>query len=258
MFERIKRLFRSIFGSLVSAAEDPKMILQQNMRDMQDKIPEMNTGIAKARGGIVRLEDEANTTKQDIAKLTARVKSALLAGEEGMAGQYAVQLKQRQDSLERTNAQLTSAKTGYDGLLKLKERYMREMKMKSDQAVAAIKEAESAKWKNELADVFQTFEVAGVDATHQEMIEKLKERTAMADGKIASAVESMDVKSMEIEEKAQQLEGQELLKQFKMDLGLTEKSDKSADTPLPGAMTAEQKALEEFKRSTGPEKSKVQ
>lgn len=256
MFERLKRLFRSIFGSLVSSAEDPKRILQQNMRDMQDKIPEMNTGIAKARGGIVRLEDEISTGKQDIAKLTARVKSALLAGEEGMAGQYAVQLKQKQDSVERTTAQLASAKVGYDGLLKLKERYMREMKVKSEQAVAAIKEADSAKWKNELAGVFQSFEVAGVDATHQEMIEKLKERSAMAEGKIASAVESMDVKSMEIEEKAQQLEGQELLKQFKLDLGLT---DKKAETlPTPAEQTVEQKALDEFKKSMGPEKSKVQ
>ena len=73
MWERLKRVFRSILGNFVSMAEDPKLILQQNMRDMQDKVPEMNTGIAKARGGIVRLEDEANTTKQDIAKLTARV-----------------------------------------------------------------------------------------------------------------------------------------------------------------------------------------
>jgi len=226
------------------------------MRDMQDKIPEMNTGIAKARGGIVRLEDEVNTTKQDIAKLTARVKSALLAGEEGLAGQYAVQLKQKQDSQERTAAQLASARTGYDGLLKLKERYMREMKMKTEQAMAAIKEAESAKWKSELADVFQSFEVAGVDATHQEMIEKLKEKSAMADGKIASAVESIDMKGIEIEERAQQIEGQELLKQFKMDLGLT---DKKVDAPpASGDASAEQKALEEFKRSTAQEKSKVQ
>ncbi len=256
MWERIKRLFRSVMGSFVSMAEDPKLILQQNMRDMQDKVPEMNTGIAKARGGIVRLEDEANTTKQDIAKLTARVKSALLAGEEGMAGQYAVQLKQKQDALEHTSAQLSSAKMGYDGLLKLKERYMREMKMKTEQAMAAIKEAESAKWKSELADVFQSFEVAGVDATHQEMIEKLKEKSAMAEGKIASAVESMDTKGMEIEEKAQQMEGQELLKQFKMELGLTDK--KTDALPAAGAQSDEQKALEEFKKTLGPEKSKVQ
>ena len=61
MWERLKRVFRSIFGNFISMAEDPKLILEQNIRDMRDKVPEINTGIAKARGGIVRLEDEAST-----------------------------------------------------------------------------------------------------------------------------------------------------------------------------------------------------
>lgn len=255
MWERLKRVFRSFIGHFISLAEDPKLILQQNIRDMQDKVPEMNTGIAKARGGIVRLEEEQRTTQQDIARLTARVKSALLAGEESMAGQFAVQLKQKQDSLERTNGQLATAKQGYDGLLKLKERYMREMKAKTEQAMAAIKEADAAKWKSELADVFQTFEVAGVDATHQEMIEKLKEKSATAEGKIQSAVESMDMKGMAIEEKAQELEGAELLKQFKLELGLDKKAE---GAPAPASKAEEQQALEEFKKTIGPERARTQ
>ena len=257
MWERMKRVFRSFIGNFISMAEDPKLILQQNIRDMQDKVPEMNTGIAKARGGIVRLEEEQRTSQQDIAKLTARVKAALLAGEEGMAGQFAVQLKQKQDALERTSGQLTSSRAGYDGLLKLKERYMREMKMKTEEAMAAIKEADSAKWKSELADVFQSFEVAGVDATHQEMIEKLKEKSATAEGKIQSAVDSMDVKGMAIEEKAQALEGQELLKQFKLELGLEKKSDAAPAAPA-ASKAEEQQALEAFKKTIGPERAKTQ
>src|SRR5205809_7158168 len=101
MWERLKRVFRSFVGHFISLAEDPELILQQNIRDMQDKVPEMNTGIAKARGGIIRLEREADQYKQDIAKLTARVKACLLSGDEGMAGQFAVQLKKQQEALER-------------------------------------------------------------------------------------------------------------------------------------------------------------
>lgn len=255
MWERLKRVFRSFIGHFISLAEDPKLILQQNIRDMQDKVPEMNTGIAKARGGIVRLEEEQRTLQADVARLTSRVKASLLAGDEALAGQFAVQLKQRQDALERTNGQLATARQGYDGLLKLKERYMREMKAKTEAAMAAIKEADAAKWKSELADVFQTFEVAGVDQTHNEMIEKLKEKSATAEGKIQSAVESMDMKGMAIEEKAQELEGQELLKQFKIELGLDKKAE---GAPPPATKSEEQAALEEFKKTIGPEKAKTQ
>jgi phage shock protein A len=254
MWERFSRAIRSFFGFFVGSIENPKLILEQNMRDMRDKVPEMNTGIAKARGGIIRLENEATQYKQEIAKLTARVKACLLSGDEGLAGQYAVQLKKQQEALDRNQSQLESAKAGYEALLKLKERYMREMKLKTEEAMHAIREAESAKWKSELADVFQSFEVGGVDATHQEMVEKLREKTAMADGKIAAAVESVDMKTIEMEEKAQQLEGAELLKQFKLDLGLDKKAEAA---PTQGeASTAP--AEKEGQKTIGPERSKVQ
>jgi len=253
MFERIARVFRSIFGAFVGAAENPKLILEQNMRDMRDKVPEMNTGIAKARGGIIRLENEATLYKQEISKLTARVKACLLSGDEGLAGQYAVQLQKQKEALERNNAQLESAKAGYEALLKLKERYMREMKLKTEEAMHAIREAEASKWKSELADTFETFEVAGVDQTHTEMIDKLREKTVLADGKIAAAVESVDMKTIDMEEKARQIEGQELLKQFKLDLGMDKQPERSD-----AGGTADPEATKEGQKTIGPERSKVQ
>lgn len=221
MFARIKRIFRSFIGAFINLAEDPKLILQQNIRDMQDKVPEMNTGIAKAKGGVLHLEQEIDTYKKEIAATTARVKACLLGGDEALAGQYAMQLKQKQEALEHSTAQHQQAQAGYEALLKLKERYMREMKLKTEEAMQAIKESDAAKWKSELADCFTAFEVAGVDQTHNDMIEKLKERSTLADGKIAAAVEGIDMKGIAMEEKAQALEGQELLKQFKLDLGMS-------------------------------------
>ena len=250
MWARIKRVFRSFMGAFISMGEDPKLILEQNIRDMRDKVPEMNTGIAKARGGIIRLENEATQYKQDIAKLTARVKACLLSNDEALAGQYAVQLKKQQDALEINNGQLTSARTGYEALLKLKERYMREMKLKTEEAMRAIREAEASKWKSELADVFETFEVAGVDQTHSEMIDKLREKSAMAEGKIAAAVESVDVKQMDMENKAQELEGAELLKQFKLDLGLDKKTEAA---PAPDVA----EPVKEAPKTIGPERTKT-
>lgn len=254
MWERFKRAIRSFFGFFIGTMENPKLILEQNMRDMRDKVPEMNTGIAKARGGIIRLENEATQYKQEIAKLTARVKACLLSGDEALAGQYAVQLKKQQEALERNQGQLESAKAGYEALLKLKERYMREMKLKTEEAMHAIREAEAAKWKNELADVFQSFEVAGVDATHQEMVDKLRDKSIVADGKIAAAVESVDMKTIAMEEKAQELEGAELLKQFKLDLGLDKKVE-AAPTQGEASTAPPEK---EGQKTIGPERTKVQ
>lgn len=241
MWARIKRIFRSFIGAFISIAENPELIIEQNLRDMRDKIPEMNTGIAKAKGGIIMLENEATKYKEDIARLTAKVKASLMGGEEGLAGQLAVQLKKTQEALERNQNQLSAAKGGYEALLKLKEKFMREVKMKTEEAQRALGDARSAKWKSELADVFEQFEVAGVDATHDEMMDKLKEKSATAEGKLQMAVESIDMKSIEIEQKATELEGQELLKQFKLDLGMVS---------APAAITST--APTEASKSIGP------
>jgi phage shock protein A len=250
MWARMKRVFRSFFGAMIGAAEDPKLILEQNMRDMRDKVPEMNNGIAKARAGIIRLEREIDTHKEHVAKYTARIKACLLGGDEALAGQYAVQLKKEQEMLASTTAQLESAKVGYDALLKLKERYMREMKMKTEEAMRAIREAEASKWKSELADTFESFEVAGVDATHDEMIDKLRGKSAEAEGRIAMAVESVDMKQIDMEERAQALEGAELLKQFKLDLGLEKKTEAAPEQAAPEAGS-------ESKKTIGPERTQV-
>ncbi len=220
MWARIKRMFRAILGAFISVGEDPKMILEQNVRDMRDKVPEMNTGIAKARAGVIRLENEANEYQSQVRGLTAKVKACLSGGDEALAGQFAVQLKRIQEALVRNQEQCHGAKAGYDALLKLKEKYMREMQRKTDEAMHAIREHEAAKWKTELADVFESFEVAGVDATHDEMLNKLKNKNAEAEGKLAMAVESVDMKSIELEEKAREIEGRELLNQFKLEMGM--------------------------------------
>ncbi len=220
MWERIKRLFRSIIGAFISAGEDPKLILEQNIRDMQDKVPQLNTGLAKARAGIIKLENEAGDYNNEIRHLTAKIRACIASGDDALGGQLAIRLKKIQDALARNQEQLVAAKQGYESLLKLKERYMREMQRKTEEALAAIRASEAAKWKSELADVFESFEVAGVDQTHDEMVGKLRDKAADAEGKLAMAAESVDMKTVEMEEKADALQGKELLQQFKIEMGM--------------------------------------
>ncbi|MDD5630337.1 MAG: PspA/IM30 family protein, partial [Elusimicrobia bacterium] len=137
-----------------------------------------------------------------------------------LGAQFAVRLKRTQEALARDQEQLQAAQAGYDALLKMKEKFMREMKAKTEEAMAAIRDAEASKWKSELADTFEQFEVAGVDATHEEMIGKLRAKNAEAEGRLAMAAESVDAKSMAADETADELEGKELFKTFQMEMGV--------------------------------------
>ena len=46
MFNRLSRIFRSFVGFFISVAENPELILEQNIRDMNDQVPRMNDSIA--------------------------------------------------------------------------------------------------------------------------------------------------------------------------------------------------------------------
>ncbi|HNL55782.1 MAG TPA: PspA/IM30 family protein, partial [Turneriella sp.] len=58
LWQRFKRALRSIFGGWVSEMEDPALILEQNIRDMRDKIPKMNENIAMLRANAKMIEKE--------------------------------------------------------------------------------------------------------------------------------------------------------------------------------------------------------
>jgi phage shock protein A len=87
--------------------------------------------------------------------------------------------------------------------------------------MAAIRDARRSKWQSKVADAMESFEVAGIDATHDEMIRKVEEQTAVNEARMQMALESVDHESVKIEEEAEKIQANELVKQFKMEMGLT-------------------------------------
>ena len=62
--------------------------------------------------------------------------------------------------------------------------------------------------------------MAGVDQSYDEMIGKLRQKSAEAEGRLAMASESIDAKSIQIDEQAEALEGKELFKNFQAEMGM--------------------------------------
>ena len=229
MWQRFVRWIKSVFGGALENLENPELILKQAIRDMRDKIPKINQNLAKMRGGLTLLEKEYEDYKSSERKLTARVRAALEAGDEELAADYAIRLKQVQTSKARTFEQMERAKEAYDKAVEFKQDYVREMNKKVEQAQLAMREHQASKWKAEVAEVFETFEIGDVDSTVDEMTLRLREKTAMAEGKLDMAIESVDMRDIEMEKRAEKLEAQELLKQFKVEWGM-ESGDIEAPT----------------------------
>ena len=246
MWKRFTRLIKSMFGGAVSAMEDPRLILEQNIRELNDQVPKMNENIATVKANAMLLQKEHRKYTAEQQSLTNKIKAAINAGRDDIAQRYAVQLQSTKEAQARTGEQLEFAEQAYEKALQVKKAFMREREKKINEAREALRTHERAKWQAKIADTLEQFEVAGVDQTHSEMIRRVNEQSAKNEARMEMALDSVDTEAMQIEEDAQELQASELVKQFKLEMGIAEPPARESapalqipDAPAPSERAAE-------------------
>ena len=224
MWQRLTRLIRSFVGFFISTAENPEIILEQNIRDMNDQVPRMNESIAMVKANVTLLEREESKYQDDLANLTAKVKAAIQANRDDIAANFATQLQNTKGALARTQGQLTTARAAFDKAMAVKKAFMAEKERKTQEAMSAIADYRRAQWQKKVADVMEQFDVAGISQTHDEMVRKIQEQTAVNEARMDMAMGNVDQQKMKIEEEAQNIQAGELVKQFKIEMGLASPS----------------------------------
>jgi phage shock protein A len=237
MWGRFGRMVRSFFGFFISIAENPEIILEQNIRDMNDQVPRMNESIAMVKANVTLLEKEGTRYQAEMNDLTAKVKAAIQAQRDDIAGSFALQLEQTRSALARNQGQLTAARAAYDKALAVKQAFMREKERKTQEALNAIRDYRRSQWQKKVADAMEQFDVAGISQTHDEMVRKIEETTAVNEARMEMALGNVDQQKFKIEEEAEKIRSNELVKQFKMEMGLL--------TPDAQAGTASDKTIGE-------------
>jgi len=228
MWERFKRIIRSIFGAALDSAEDPEMILKQNMRDLEDQVPRMNESIAMVRANQTLLEKELAKLAQTEKELSSKIQAALKTGRRDIALTYAGQFEQVKKDKLSSETQLLAAKGAFEKAMQVKEAFMREKERKNQAAMRAIQANKRSQWQAKVADSMENFQVAGIDATQDEMIRKLEEKAALSEAKLEMALDKVDVAGVQIEKEAALIESNETLKQFELQMGLVKPAEPAA------------------------------
>lgn len=218
MFKRFIRAIKSLFGGVISSMEDPKLILEQNIRDLNDQIPQMNENIATVKANLMLLQKESKRNTKAIEDLTAKIKSAIQANRDDIAEGYALQLEKAKENYQHTQEQLQFAERAYEKALKVKKVFMREKDRKIQEAKEALRASERAEWQSRIADTLEQFEVGGIDQTHDEMISRINEEAAKNEARMEIALDSIDTETMEIEANAEKIRAKSLVEQFKMEM----------------------------------------
>ncbi len=220
LWTRFKRAIRSIFGGAISSLENPKLILEQNIRELNDQVPKMNENIATVKANVILLQKELKRIQAEVQTLKSKIQSAIQGGRDDLAQQHAVRFETAQENLVKTQEQLAHATAAYDKAQQVKKAFMRERQRKIDAAQDALRASERAKWQANVADALEKFEVGGIDQTHDEMIQRLDQETAKNEARIEVAMDSVDVQAIRLDEEAEDLRAAELVNQMKREMGL--------------------------------------
>ncbi|MDE2833273.1 MAG: PspA/IM30 family protein [Bacteroidota bacterium] len=220
LWPRFKRAVKSIFGGAISSLESPKLILEQNIRELNEQVPRMNRNIADVKANLIMLQKEERKLQGKVADLTAKIKASIQNSREDLARQFAIRLEAVRADLEKTAEQLAFANKAYEKALQVRKVFMRERERKINEARDAMRAHERAKWQSQIADALHEFEVGGLDNTHGEMINRLEQETARNEAKMELALDSLDAQALQLEEDSEQHRADAIVEQMKLKMGL--------------------------------------
>lgn len=220
MWARIKRLFRSFMGWFIDLAEDPELILKQNVRDMQDQIPQMNEQVAMMKAQVTLCTRELEKLNEREQDLMAKAKAALQSGRRDIALNFATTLEEVRREKGQQEKQQKLASESYEKAEVMRKAHLKAIEEKIAQTQKALSAKRQAEWQAKVADSMEKFQVGGVDATHDEMIEQIERDAAHAEAKLDMAMGTTDVDQFNIEREAKNLQANATLRALELELGL--------------------------------------
>jgi phage shock protein A len=233
LWTRMKRSMRALFGGFIEKTEDPELILQQTIRDMRDRVPELNNNVANVMATerlLAKSKERLETQKVD---LDSKIRASVKMGRDDIATAYIGQLQQAEIDLQKTAQQLEYATIASKQALKARDNYVLQMQRRTAEAMQLINQSKQAKLQEQLAQTMESFQLGDDASTFNEMRDKIDRRAAAAEAKMQLGAASVDNQMQEIEREALDMQLADKLIEYKRDMGLIGAGGASAPQALP-------------------------
>jgi len=95
--------------------------------------------------------------------------------------------------------------------------------------------------------------VSGLDQTHDEMVRRLDEESAKNEARMEMALDSVDTEALQIEEDAEDLRAQQVVDEFKAEMGMGDEEEPVEEETID---VPEDEEMEEPSKTIGQQRSK--
>lgn len=236
LLSRIKRSMRALFGGIIESTENPELILQQTIRDMRDRVPELNNSVAQVMATEKLLGKSKERLETQVVDLDSKIKASVKLGRDDIATAYIGQLSQAQMDLQKTGQQLEHATLASAQALKARDNYVLQMQRRTAEAMQLINQSKQARLQEQLAATMESFQIGDDASTFNEMRDKIDRRAAAAEAKLQLGSASVDNQMQDIEREAMDMQLQDKLLAYKREMGLLPAASGSSS---PQALPAE-------------------
>ena len=247
LWTRMKRSMRALFGGVIEKTEDPELILQQTIRDMRDRVPELNNSVAQVMATEKLLAKNKERLETQVVDLDSKIRASVKMGRDDIATAYIGQLQQAQLDLQKTSQQLEHAGSASKQALKARDNYVLQMQRRTAEAMQLINASKQAKLQEQLAQTMESFQLGDDASTFNEMRDKIDRRAAAAEAKMQLGAANVDTKMQDIEREALDMQLQDKLLAYKRDMGLLG----SGGAATPQALPAEGETTSGSQNGTG-------
>jgi phage shock protein A len=220
LWARITRIFRASTGAALDKMENPELVLQQTIRDMRDRVPELNNSVAQVMATERLLAKQKENLEKQVVDLDSKIKASVKMNRDDIATAYIGQLQQAQMDLERTVVQHENAQIASKQALKARDNYVLNMKKRTAEAMQLISASKQARLQEQLAQTMETFNIGDDASTFSEMREKIDRRVAAAEAKLQLGTSNVDAQMQDIEREAMDIQLQDKLLEYKQQMGL--------------------------------------
>ena len=220
LLSRIKRSMRALFGGIIESTENPELILQQTIRDMRDRVPELNNSVAQVMATEKLLAKNKERLETQVVDLDSKIKASVKLGRDDIATAYIGQLGQAQMDLQKTGQQLEHATLASAQALKARDNYVLQMQRRTAEAMQLINQSKQARLQEQLAATMESFQIGDDASTFNEMRDKIDRRAAAAEAKLQLGSASVDNQMQDIEREAMDMQLQDKLLAYKREMGL--------------------------------------
>ena len=225
MCARIGRIIQSFLNRFVGSVEDPVLLLENSIAELQKLIPDLNKSVAISGSSVILLQKELAKFQEEAISLDKKVQASLSLGDDNMAKQFVLRLQEVEIKIAKLTTDLENAKTNLNNIQKVRDLRVQEIQSKQEEIRSKIDEHRFSTVQAGIAKALDSSVATSPDnisGTVDEQMRKLDQQTAENQATLTASMYNnrTAIMGQEVERKVAELQADEALLKYKQKMNL--------------------------------------